>query len=96
MPLREFGDENHRTISSLPQTPPLHSAPSQNLLVSWWDQQLQLWRFNVGFAGATEHEGVENSEIDRFPRFFSRIGIKVHPSPKGALGGMLLSILPSG
>lgn len=46
IPLREHGRENHRTISSLPQTPQVVSAPSARLLVSWWEREVDIWRIN--------------------------------------------------
>ncbi|KAL8688030.1 MAG: hypothetical protein Q9218_005954 [Villophora microphyllina] len=46
VPIREFGREHHRTLSSLPQQPPLRSAPKKSLLVSWWDREVSLWRIS--------------------------------------------------
>ncbi|KAI9825031.1 MAG: U3 small nucleolar RNA-associated protein [Phylliscum demangeonii] len=44
-PLREYGKENHRTISSVPQHPPLQSAPSKRLMMCWWSREVWIWRF---------------------------------------------------
>ncbi|KAL8984768.1 MAG: hypothetical protein Q9177_004613 [Variospora cf. flavescens] len=44
VPVREFGREHHRTLSSLPQQPPVRSAPRKGLLVSWWDREVNIWR----------------------------------------------------
>ncbi|KAL9023745.1 MAG: hypothetical protein Q9196_007003 [Gyalolechia fulgens] len=44
VPIREFGREHHRTLSSLPQQPPVASAPEKRLLLSWWDREVSIWR----------------------------------------------------
>lgn len=44
VPIREFGKEHHRTLSSLPQQPPVRSAPKKRLLLSWWDREISIWR----------------------------------------------------
>lgn len=43
-PLRENGKENHRTLSVLPQEPPVASAPKARLLVSWAGKTISIWR----------------------------------------------------
>lgn len=43
-PLREYGKENVRGLPSLPSQPPVTSAPKARLLVSWWDQEIHIWR----------------------------------------------------
>ncbi|KAM4058746.1 U3 small nucleolar RNA-associated protein 4 [Hirsutella rhossiliensis] len=45
VPLKEMGRENHRTMSSLPQQPPMASAPGARFMVSWWDRQVHIWVF---------------------------------------------------
>ena len=52
-PLREFGKEHHRKLSSLPQTPQLASAPASRLLMSWWDREVNVWRLS-GAPGMAE------------------------------------------
>lgn len=47
VPIREFGREHHRTLSSLPQQPPLRSAPKKRLLMSWWDREVSIWRIQA-------------------------------------------------
>ncbi|GAP84348.1 putative U3 small nucleolar RNA-associated protein [Rosellinia necatrix] len=44
MPLQKAGIENHRTLSSLPQDPPLQSAYKSRLIISWWDREVSIWR----------------------------------------------------
>ena len=43
-PMREYGKENIRTLPSLPQSPPVSSAPKARLLVSWWDNDIYIWK----------------------------------------------------
>ena len=43
-PMREFGKENVRSLPSLPQSPPVVSAPKARLLVSWWDTSIYIWK----------------------------------------------------
>ena len=43
-PLREYGKENVRGLPSLPSQSPVTSAPKARLLVSWWDQEIHIWR----------------------------------------------------
>jgi U3 small nucleolar RNA-associated protein 4 len=43
-PLREYGKENLRGLPSLPSQSPVTSAPKARLLVSWWDQEIHIWR----------------------------------------------------
>ena len=43
LPIRQFGKEHHRTLTSLPQQPPLLSVPEKRLVISWWDRQINIW-----------------------------------------------------
>lgn len=43
-PLRGYGEENLRSLPSLPQTSPVTSAPKARLLVSWWEKSVYIWR----------------------------------------------------
>lgn len=49
-PLREHGKENVRGLPSLPSQPPVTSAPKARLLVSWWDQDVYIWRIARQYA----------------------------------------------
>ncbi|KAL2795607.1 WD40-repeat-containing domain protein [Aspergillus keveii] len=48
LPLREFGKEHHRNLPSLPQIPPVVSAPSSRLVMSYWDREVNIWRVSRG------------------------------------------------
>lgn len=43
-PLREYGKENMRNLSSTPQEAPVASAPKARLLVSWWEKDVYIYR----------------------------------------------------
>ncbi|CDM33533.1 hypothetical protein DTO013E5_7391 [Penicillium roqueforti] len=57
LPLREFGKEHHRKLSSLPQIPQLTSAPSARLIMSFWDREVSLWRVSRGPTSL--HENID-------------------------------------
>lgn len=44
-PIREFGRENHLSLSNLPQLPPVGGAPVERLMMSWWGSEIRIWRF---------------------------------------------------
>lgn len=60
-PLREFGKENIRSLPSLPQSPPVLSASMARLLVSWWYNDIYIWRI----ARLPADELLEESERPR-------------------------------
>lgn len=43
MPLRGWQKEYHRTLSHLPQSPQISSAPQARLFISWWERQISIW-----------------------------------------------------
>ncbi|KAJ5920873.1 hypothetical protein N7466_009199 [Penicillium verhagenii] len=55
LPLREFGKEHHRKLSSLPQIPQLTSSPASRLVMSFWDREVSLWRVSRGPASVNEN-----------------------------------------
>lgn len=57
VPIREFGREHHRTLSSLPLHPPVRSVPKKGLLVGWWDREICIWRI-VTLARKQGSDGV--------------------------------------
>ena len=48
LPLREFGKEHHRKLSSLPQIPQLASSPASRLVMSFWDREVSIYRVSRG------------------------------------------------
>lgn len=58
MPLQNAGIENHRALSSLPQDPPLQSAYTSRLIISWWDREVSIWRLpsSVGDLADQSHD----------------------------------------
>ncbi|RJE27175.1 hypothetical protein PHISCL_00528 [Aspergillus sclerotialis] len=57
LPLREFGKEHHRRLSSLPQCPQLASSPSSRLVMSFWDREVSIWRVLRG--PTSEHDNID-------------------------------------
>ncbi|PKY02557.1 WD40 repeat-like protein [Aspergillus campestris IBT 28561] len=57
LPLREFGKEHHRALSTLPQVSQLASAPSSRLVMSFWDREVSIWRMSRGPGSV--HESVD-------------------------------------
>lgn len=59
MPFREYGKENSRTLSHLPQLPQVCSARRARLLVSWSGKIISVWRMarpHVRDVGATAED----------------------------------------
>ena len=46
-PLRGFGVENHRSLPSFPNVPPVVSAGKERILVSWWDGEVSVCRVTL-------------------------------------------------
>ncbi|KAJ5574244.1 uncharacterized protein N7459_008671 [Penicillium hispanicum] len=57
LPLREFGKEHHRKLSSLPQIPQLTSSPASRLVMSFWDREVSLYRISRGPVSL--HENID-------------------------------------
>ncbi|KAI1415107.1 WD40 repeat-like protein [Hypoxylon sp. FL1857] len=75
LPLREAGMENHRTLSHLPQDPPLQSAPKSRLIVSWWEREVHVWRLRRPLRDLVDtSDGDSNVEKNR--KLLARILIK--------------------
>ncbi|KAI0137754.1 WD40 repeat-like protein [Hypoxylon sp. NC0597] len=75
LPLREAGMENHRTLSHLPQDPPLQSAPKSRLIVSWWEREVHIWRLKKplrDLVNTTDGESI----IEKNRKLLARILIK--------------------
>ncbi|KAK8196136.1 U3 small nucleolar RNA-associated protein [Zalaria obscura] len=69
-PLREHSKEHHRRVPGLPQVPPVTSAPSQRLLVSWWEREVCIWRIGE------QSTDVAGGLSDQSRRLVARIAVK--------------------
>ncbi|KAK0630030.1 quinon protein alcohol dehydrogenase-like superfamily [Bombardia bombarda] len=47
-PLRAAGKEYHRTLSHLPQSTNLQSAPKARFVVTWWGNEIRIWHLPIG------------------------------------------------
>ncbi|XXH06066.1 hypothetical protein Hte_012511 [Hypoxylon texense] len=75
LPLREAGVENHRTLSHLPQTPPIQSAPRGRLIVSWWEREVHVWRLRRPLQDLVDMSDGK-SGVDKNWKLLARILIK--------------------
>ena len=79
-PLREFGNENHRSLSNLPNLPPLQSAPSKNMIMCWWEREVGIWRVSSSQKWHSQiDETLTSSESE--PTLLAKIIIRVKPTP---------------
>ena len=69
LPLRAAGREYHRTLSHLPQSTPLQSAPKARFVISWWEREVHVWQLPTTFKGMLN----ERIESD-FKRNYRKIG----------------------
>ncbi|WYZ44018.1 hypothetical protein EsH8_VII_000454 [Colletotrichum jinshuiense] len=77
LPLKELGRENHRTLSGLPQSSPLVSAPSARLLVSWWDREIHIWKLQNSFDGLYNGSGAEgDADLEKNRKLLKTILVK--------------------
>ncbi|KAI4242965.1 MAG: hypothetical protein LQ352_007133 [Teloschistes flavicans] len=76
VPIREFGREHHRTLSSLPQQPPLRSAPRKGLLLSWWDREVSLWRISKPTRTPVAEEDLQDLPQPPSRRLMARMLLK--------------------
>ncbi|KAJ0104184.1 hypothetical protein J7T55_000535 [Diaporthe amygdali] len=74
-PLRQAGVENHRTLSHLPQSIPLQSAPRARLIVGWWDREVHIWKLRRPMKDLLDSDDVEQS-IETNRKLLGRILIK--------------------
>ncbi|KAI1205598.1 WD40 repeat-like protein [Annulohypoxylon truncatum] len=75
LPLQEAGMENHRTLSHLPQSPPLKSAPKCRLIVSWWEREVHVWRLRKPLRDLVDMPDGE-SAVEKNRKLLARILIK--------------------
>ncbi|KAK1598424.1 U3 small nucleolar RNA-associated protein [Colletotrichum navitas] len=73
LPLKELGRENHRTLSSLPQSPPLASAPSARMVVGWWDREIHIWKLQSSFDGLYDGNA---ADLDKNRKLLKTILVK--------------------
>jgi U3 small nucleolar RNA-associated protein 4 len=66
MPITGFWSENKREISSLPQLPRVASAPFMRLVMSWWNQEVNIWRM----------ERPRGQKKDKVHKLVARIGLQ--------------------
>ena len=76
-PIQQFGKEYHRTLSALPQQPPVCSAPSKRLMVSWWDRGISIWRISKSLHAHDMFEGDDESRGGRRTKLISKIELQV-------------------
>lgn len=74
-PIRQAGVENHRTLSHLPHSIPLQSAPQARLIVSWWDREVHIWKLRRPMKDLLDSDDVEES-IEDNRKLLGRILIK--------------------
>ena len=77
VPIREYGKEHHRTLSCLPQKPPVCSAPKNRLLVSWWDREVSLWRIATSLQTLVESNEYEDPSLSPTKRLMAKVLIQV-------------------
>jgi len=77
MPIQEFGREEHRTLSSLPQQPILRSSSRKRLLVSWWDREISVWRIARPRSKDTDGEHASNIDETKGRKFVAKIALQV-------------------
>ena len=78
MPLREFGSEYSRALPSFPSTPPIQSAPSQRLLMTYWDRNISIWRVTGNATVDTNVDDVVDPNHVR--RIVAKIALQVRTS----------------
>jgi U3 small nucleolar RNA-associated protein 4 len=76
VPLREMGRENHRTISNLPQQPPISSAQKARFVTSWWDREVHIWALRKPATEIFNLAGGEEVDINKNRKLLKTIVIK--------------------
>lgn len=78
VPIQEFGRENHRTLSFLPQQPILKSAPGKRLVISWWDRAISIWTILKFHARENGAEGPADVEGPEGRKLLAKIALQVY------------------
>lgn len=76
VPLREMGRENHRTISNLPQQPPVSSAQKARFITSWWDREVHIWALRKPATEIFNVVGGEEVDINQNRKLLKTIVVK--------------------
>lgn len=76
VPLKEMGRENHRTVSGLPQQPPLISASKARFMVSWWDREIHLWVLQQSASDLAKLNGENDYDINQNRKLLKTIVVK--------------------
>ncbi|KAH7034732.1 WD40-repeat-containing domain protein [Microdochium trichocladiopsis] len=75
LPLKEAGMEYHRTLSALPQNPPVRSAVKSRYIVSWWDRQVHVWQLRRNVKDLVESPDAD-LPVSKNRRLLARILVK--------------------
>ncbi|KOS21531.1 U3 small nucleolar RNA-associated protein 4 [Escovopsis weberi] len=75
IPLKEMGRENHRTISNLPQQPPISSASKARFIVSWWEREAHIWVIRKA-ANELLSSGAEDVNLNQNRKLLKTIVVK--------------------
>lgn len=70
-----MGRENHRAINSLPQQPPMASAPAARFMVGWWERQVHVWVLRKPATELLDSAG-DGVDIDENRKLLKSIVIK--------------------
>ncbi|MCJ1470155.1 U3 small nucleolar RNA-associated protein [Pseudocyphellaria aurata] len=63
VPIQKFGKEFHRTISGLPLQPCMGGAPGERLMMSWWAEEIHIWRI-AGYDQSQRQVSQKGNELD--------------------------------
>jgi U3 small nucleolar RNA-associated protein 4 len=67
LPSRDYFQDYPRYISTLPQVPPVACVSSSRLVLSWWEREINIWRFKKQNASAMD---------EKVHKLAARIGLK--------------------
>ena len=73
VPIRAFGKENHRSLSSLPQKPSIEISSEKRMMMTWWAQEIHLWQ--IPESGMSLH--VSGRPVKECERLLAKIKIQV-------------------
>ena len=77
VPVRAFGDENHRTLSSLPHQPIIRSSIQKRLIVSWWNREISLWKILKSQARDMEQDQSSEAHGREGRKLVAKIALQV-------------------